>query len=248
MASSINASITSTGIVQSADASGILQLQSDGTTGLSISTNGKVLLANTSLTTASAGTLEYDGGELYFTPLGTQRGLLPNHQYFRLNSTLLGANSTDLQSMLGVGCTVSSNTVYAFELYYNLTKSAGTTSHTVRSLFGGTATLNNIGYSAMISQSSTTGTVSGAPTTTVVYGLYVQQATATVITSAITTAAHTVYPMIRGTVSIATGGTFIPQYSLSAAPGGAYTTQLGSYFLIYPLGASGSNTSIGTWA
>ena len=54
--------------------------------------------------------------------------------------------------------------------------------------------------------------------------------------------------MIRGTVSIATGGTFIPQYSLSAAPGGAYTTQLGSYFLIYPLGASGSNTSIGTWA
>jgi hypothetical protein len=150
--------------------------------------------------------------------------------------------------MLGVGCTLSSNTVYAFELYYNLTKSAGTTSHTVRSLFGGTATLNNIGYSAMISQSSTTGTVSGAPTTTVVYGLYVQQATATVITAAIATANQTVYPMIRGTVSIATGGTFIPQYSLSAAPGGAYTTQLGSYFLIYPLGASGSNTNIGTWA
>jgi hypothetical protein len=99
----------------------------------------------------------------------------------------------------------------------------------------------------MISQSSTTGTVSGSPTTTTVYGLYVQQATATVITAAIATANQTVYPMIRGTVSIATGGTFIPQYSLSAAPGGAYTTQLGSYFLIYPLGASGSNTNIGTW-
>jgi hypothetical protein len=99
----------------------------------------------------------------------------------------------------------------------------------------------------MISQSSTTGTVSGAPTTTVVYGLYVQQATATVITNAIATANQTVYPMIRGTVSIATGGTFIPQYSLSATPGGAYTTQIGSYMLIYPIGVAGSNTNVGTW-
>ena len=44
------------------------------------------------------------------------------------------------------------------------------------------------------------------------------------------------------------GGTFIPQYQLSAAPGGAYTTQIGSYFKLSPLGVSGSNTSIGTWA
>lgn len=44
------------------------------------------------------------------------------------------------------------------------------------------------------------------------------------------------------------GGTFIPQYQLSAAPGGAYTTAIGSYFLIYPIGAAGNNTNIGTWA
>ena len=46
MASSINASITSTGIVQSADASGILQLQSDGTTGLTLNANANVTINN----------------------------------------------------------------------------------------------------------------------------------------------------------------------------------------------------------
>jgi len=35
---------------------------------------------------------------------------------------------------------------------------------------------------------------------------------------------------------------------LSAAPGGAYTTAIGSYFLIYPISASGANVSVGTWA
>ena len=49
-------------------------------------------------------------------------------------------------------------------------------------------------------------------------------------------------------LSVNAGGTFIPQYSLSAAPGGAYTSQPGSYFLIYPVGASGANVSVGTWA
>ena len=51
-----------------------------------------------------------------------------------------------------------------------------------------------------------------------------------------------------GVLSVNTGGTLIPQYSLSAAPGGAYTTAAGSYMLIYPIGASGSNVSVGTWA
>ena len=53
---------------------------------------------------------------------------------------------------------------------------------------------------------------------------------------------------IKGIISVNTGGTFIPQYQLSAAPGGAYTTQIGSYFKIAPLAASGSNVSIGSWA
>jgi hypothetical protein len=248
MPCTINASITSTGLIHSADATGNLELQGNGTTGLTVNNSGKVVIANTALSTASAGTLEYDGGELYFTPLGTQRGLIPGMQYYRLNSTVAGANSTSVQSVFGVGCTLSANTVYQFEIFYCITKSAGVTSHTVSSLFGGTATLNNINYSIFIPQSSVTGTVNGVPTTTIGYGMYIQQASATVITGAIALAAQAVYPSVKGTVSVSTGGTFIPQYQLSAAPGGAYTTQAGSYFLIYPIGSSGSNTNIGTWA
>lgn len=247
MASIINAStISTTGLVYSADASGVLELQSNGTTGLSINSGGKVVLANTALSTANAGTLEYDGGELYFTPLGTQRGLVPGMQYYRLNSTLAGSNVSTAQSMLGVGVTLSDSTVYAFEAFYALSKTAGATSHTVSSLFGGTASVNNIGYYA-----SNQGDNSGF--TTIPLGgticqQYIQTASATVITAAVAVATTFRIYSLRGTVSINAGGTFIPQYQLSAAPGGAYTTAAGSYFLIYPIGAAGSNTNIGTWA
>lgn len=217
----------------------------DGTLGI---TTPAQFLTSAALGAATAGEMEWDGKVGYFTPQSTERGVIPGMQFYRLNSTVVGANATGAQSVLGVGVALSANTVYAFELYYNLTKSAGTTSHTVSNLFGGTATINNIGYSTLVAQSSTTGTVSGSPTTTAVYGLYVQQASATVISASISVSAQTVYPLIKGTVSVNTGGTFIPQYQLSAAPGGAYSTQIGSYFLIYPIGASGANVSVGTWA
>ena len=45
----------------------------------------------------------------------------------------------------------------------------------------------------------------------------------------------------------AAAGTFTPQYTLSAAPGGAYSTMANSYFLIYPIGSAGL-INVGTWA
>ena len=177
--------------------------------------------------------------------LGTSR--IPAEQFYRLDSTLAGANATGAQSVLGVGVTLVGSTVYQFELVYCITKSAGATSHTIGISFGGTATLNNIGFSVIYAQSSTTGAVNGQPATGSIQ-FYITQATNTVITPSITTAAQAVFPIIRGTVSVNAGGTFIPQYTLSAAPGGAYTTQAGSYFKISPLAASGSNVSIGNWA
>ena len=118
MACTINASVTSTGLIHSADATGNLDLQGNGTTGLTVNNSGKVVIANTALSTASAGTLEYDGGELYFTPLGTQRGLVPGMQYYRLDSSLAGSNVNTAQSILGVGVTLSANTVYYFDGVY----------------------------------------------------------------------------------------------------------------------------------
>lgn len=248
MASIINASSTSTsGLVQTADASGILQLQSNGVTGLTIDTGGKVILPSLALGTTVAGELEYDGKVPYFTPSGTQRGVIPGMQYYRLNSSLAGANATGVQKIFGVGVTLSENTVYAFESYFVLVKTVGTTSHTFSYGFGGTATTNN----ALISLSRY-GSTTALPLVATTGGSKVLQdrnSTAmTVSSGAQTSAVFTEVVTISGTVSIATGGTFIPQYQLSAAPGGAYSTGSGSYFLIYPIGSADANISIGDWA
>jgi hypothetical protein len=243
MASSINASVSSNGIVQTADASGILQLQGDGTTGLTINASGKALLPSISLGTASAGMIEYDGKVPYITPLGTQRGVIPGMQYYVLNSGLAGSNATGSQNIFGVGATLSSSTIYRFEMFWMPYKTAGTTSHTVSVGFGGTATTNWIAWDIFWNATTSYNVSDSGP-----YYTASTQTTAFAITSARTSANEYQEYRVSGTVSVNAGGTFIPQYALSAAPGGAYTVSAGSYALIYPIGASGSNINVGTWA
>ncbi len=213
---------------------------SAGTTGLASFT----ATAGTNLTTATAGSTEYDGKVEYFTPQGTQRGVVPAEQVFTLNSALVGGNVTTAQDVFGVGVTLSGSTRYQFEATYNFSKSAGATSHTVGLLFGGTATLNDISYN-QISGVSTTSFTAGFGS---VFTSAPQVATTTVITTAIASATSFVVMRVTGVVSVNVGGTFRPQYILSAAPGGAYSTAVGSTFRIYPIGASGANVNVGAWA
>lgn len=212
---------------------------------VTISGTDNFVLNADALGTAVAGALDYNGTALYFTPAGTQRGVVPGAQFFRLDSGLAGANVNTAQSVFGVGVTLSASTVYAFETVIAFTKSAGVTSHTIGLGFGGTATLNNI-------HTNFIGTAVGSSATTALptqmYTGYLTTASNTAISAAVSGAAINLWYQIKGTVSINAGGTFIPQYTLSAAPGGAYTTAAGSYFLIYPIGASGANVNVGTWA
>jgi hypothetical protein len=200
--------------------------------------------AGTLATTPIAGAFEYDGLVPYFTPQSTQRGVMPARQYFRLNSAFAGANSNTAQPVFNVGVTLSANTVYAFEALYILIKGTGTTSHTVGYGFGGTATVNNASWGG----TSSTNASSAAPASTNVFTGFAQAVSNTVFTTALTASGVWTSIRLQGTVSVNVGGTFIPQYTLSAAPGGAYSTQIGSYINIYPIGASGANTSVGTWA
>jgi hypothetical protein len=184
-------------------------------------------------------------GYMQGTVNGLGAGRIPAMQYFRLNSDLAGANATGAQNTFGVGVTLVGSTQYAFDASIVLTKTAGATSHTIAIGFGGTATVNNILY-----QGRSNYTASTLP-----FGLngggydYVTNSTSSlVVTTALASATYFFQAHFKGTISINAGGTFIPQYTLSAAPGGAYSTVAGSYFAIYPLAASGSNVSIGTWA
>lgn len=212
---------------------------------VTISGTDNLVLNADSLGTAVAGALDYNGTALYFTPAGTQRGVVPGAQFFRLDAGLAGANVNTAQNVFGVGVTLSASTVYAFEAMYALSKSAGTTAHTLGVGFGGTATINNIGYEINGSESTSSFTSRVNVSTS---ELFIASTANTAISTSNTSATLFIFSALRGTVSINAGGTFIPQYTLSAAPGGAYTTAAGSYFLIYPIGASGANVNVGTWA
>lgn len=196
-------------------------------------------------TTPAIGATEFDGKAFYATPQGTQRGVIPGAQFYRLNADLVGANVTTAQNIFGVGVTLSTSTVYAFEMVVNFAKTAGVTSHTAGISFGGAATLNNINWMVEGYGINTSAVLIGL--TNYIAG-YSAVATNTTVTAA--GAAATVYwgAMIKGTVSVLGGGSFTPQYTLSAAPGGAYSTVAGSYMNIYPIGTSGANTSVGAWA
>ena len=213
---------------------------------VTISGTDNFVLNADALGTAVAGALDYNGTALYFTPAGTQRGVVPGAQFFRLDSGLAGANVNTAQSIFGVGVTLSASTVYAFEAVYALSKSAGTTSHTFSSSFGGTATINNISYESWYAYSASTFTPGNGTANSMLS--FVATAASTQLNSGITAATVYQQVVLKGTVSINAGGTFIPQYTLSAAPGGAYTTAAGSYFMIYPIGVSGANVNVGTWA
>jgi hypothetical protein len=156
--------------------------------GTAVTLNGVQTLTNKTLTvpkitsaalsTATAGALEYDGKVSYFTPQGLERGVTPGMQYYRLNSALAGVNASGVQSFLGAGVTLSSSTVYAFDGYFPLSKTAGTTAHVFSLLFGGTATINNIGYSVL----SASGSSSSFTTGMGIAIFYLQVATASAIT------------------------------------------------------------------
>jgi hypothetical protein len=106
--------------------------------------------------------------------------------------------------------------------------------------FGGSATINNI-FFEIISFNDTNPNETGPV-------IYFQNTTA-LTASSDASVSNVIYyiAFVKGTVSVNAGGTFNPLYSLSSAPGAAYTGQIGSFFSIYPIGAAGSNTSVGAW-
>jgi hypothetical protein len=203
--------------------------------------------SGTNLSTATAGAFEYDGKLFYSTPVS--RGVSPSMMFYRLNSNLAGANVNTAQLIFGVGATLESSTVYAFELIVTFAKTVGGTSHSFFVGFdGGSATFNNFftnNISTVIQAAPPTNTNAALGNT---YGGVTNSAAEFSWITGIAGATRTLVLYFFGTLSIANGGTFLPRYRMSAAPGGAYSTLAGSYMAIWPIGASGANTSVGPWS
>lgn len=168
--------------------------------------------------------------------------------YYRLNSDIAGSNVSTAQSLFGVGVTLAASTVYEFQAGVVLQKSAGVTGHQVQFLFGGTATVNNFSCTGV--GGIYVGTIPGSGTTNNPFQILISDSATTAlnVSPSIAVAAAASAFTLRGTVSVNASGTFIPQYQLTAAPGGAYSTKAGSYIRFIPIGTAGSNSSQGTWS
>ena len=229
----IGGTVNSTKINIGAGSTGIIDIGNGNTTALNLVSSGSI---NTT-------------GYMYGAVNGLYPGIYPAMQYYRLNTSYVGGNVNTAQKFLGVGVTLVANTVYEFEGTFALSNTSVGASHTFSILFGGGAVINNIGYTINTSISNdsyinNTGGTIGLPIT----NIFAQTNSSVQLSSNSINANVYIIITIKGTVSISTFDTFIPQYILSAAPGGAYTTQIGSYIKISPLSASGANTSIGSWA
>ena len=195
-----------------------------------------------SLSTAAAGSLEYDGTVFYNTGQASERGVLPTPQVYWLNTSITGGNDATVRSIFGAGVTLSANTSYMMDGLIWLTRAAGTTSHVLALSFTGTATLNSILYQAGVAYSIAPVVYDNGSQSQTVSNI----ATTQNVTSAITTTTSTPI-MLRGSVTTNAGGTFIPSYAANRAPGGAYTVNSGSYITFTPVGTTG-NLAIGPWA
>jgi len=205
----------------------------------------QIVLTTDTLGTTTAGALEYASPVIYGTPVGDQRGVIPNAQFYRLDANYAGTASTSAQAIFGatLGVTLSSSTVYAFEMVVVFSKTATATIHTLSLGFAGAATLNNILYTGLtnIFGSAFSSGTGGSPSS-----FSSNTASATSLGSSTASANFSWTTQFRGTVNVNAGGTFIPQYTTSVSVG-PYSTLAGSYILIYPIGSAGL-INVGTWA
>jgi hypothetical protein len=208
-------------------------------------TNAPVMFtAGTNLVTPAAGAFEYDGVVFYGSPQANQRGVVATEQFIALTANYTGADSASAQKVFNSSTngavTLAASTTYFMEAVYYITRSAGTTSHTLSTLFALGGTLTGITYTA--ETTSTAGNALGA-----VSRIYATGATAVVVTAANTDATENITVAIRGIVRTNTAGTFTPQIQYSATPGGTPTILANSFFKLTPIG-NNTIATVGNWS
>lgn len=203
-----------------------------------------VYTSGTNLTSAIAGAVEYDGTVFYGTAQSSQRGVMPTEHFIVLTSDYVGSDVSTAQAVFNSPAsgtiTLPASTSYFMEAVYLITRTAGTTSHTLRTLFALGGTLTSIAYIA--ETTSTTGNALGT-----VSRIYATAATITTVTAASTSATENITVFIKGVVRTNTAGTFTPQIRYSAAPGGAPTILANSYLRLIPIGTN-TVASVGNWS
>jgi hypothetical protein len=147
------------------------------------------------------------------------------------------SNDTSVQALFGPGEAGVAVEAARYWLSALIHLASGTTTATVRALFGGTAPRADLRLfslaTGMGGDSQTTGSQNAGNITI---------ATAVPVTASAGSAVRVIE--VRGIVEFSGPGTFIPQLSFSAAPGGSPAIRRGSFFGLTRIAA----TSAGVWS
>ena len=204
-----------------------------------------LLTSGTNMTTAAAGAMEYDGTVMYGTPSASNRGVLDTAHVIVLAADNTISDTSTAQAVFNVGTagagtiTLPASTSYIMEAVYYVTRTVGSNSHTLSTLFAIGGSLTSIAYVA--ETTSTAANILGA-----VSRIYGTAASAVAVTAASVTTNENITVTIRGIVRTNAAGTFVPQIKYSSAPGGAPTVLANSYFKLIPIG-NNSVTFVGNW-
>lgn len=195
------------------------------------------------LTTPISGGMEYDGIVHYLTSNASHGRGVAAPQLFTTGALAAPANVATAQNLFPAAndtLTVVGNTTYQFEALLNIATTGITSNSLGLSILGsGTATLTSIAYQA----TATNGT---AATPTASTTTYVTSGANTAVTAAVAAATNRTI-LVNGIMRVNAGGTIVPQFTFSAAPGAAPTLGANNYMLLKPLG-NGSVAAVGAWA
>lgn len=194
----------------------------------------------------AAGVLEGSGGLVFKQKSAGQRLLIDGSAISILAADFTGGNVNTVQPFFPAGqgaFTLEAGTAYLIEGHISTVRAAGTTSHTTSVSFGGTATFTMARYSCACRYGARAAATPVRPYTSDYKGT--APAAAQVVSLASTIAQSKVFDF-DGMFVVNAAGTLIPQFQYSAAPGGAPTIELGSYFRITPVGPA-ATTIIGAW-
>src|SRR5579884_461313 len=194
--------------------------------------------SGTNLTTATAGSCEYDGVVFYHTPTSNCRGVVPTEQFLLLNAAYTLTSQTAAQKLFNAstnGAVTLPVGTFEFECEFSLT-AMSSTSGSFGFALGGTATFTQAWWSTA-NKPTTSSATAASPQTT--YNTAANTAIATATTNT------TGYATIKGIIRVTVAGTIIPQVSLGVAA--AAIVGINSFFKIKPLGSS-TVTKVGNWS
>ena len=202
-----------------------------------------VMTSGTNLTTASAGSHEFDGTCFYLNAAASSRQVADTEQVATVqgSAVALSNSSTSPQNIFASANDVlqlAASTTYMFECYLNV--GTGATSHTTALGFVASSAFTKIDYWAEL-WSTTSGTIS----TTAPSVLDVAVSTATVLNA--TSTATTTIIRARGVIRTNAASTVTPQITFSVGPTGTCQTNIDSFFRIWPIG-SNVVAAVGNWA